>query len=277
MTEHEQEDALPGSDQRTETPLPGDEVSDTCETCNEAIDRGVAAAKAGRVSYLGSFASFANEPGPPSIVDAIQSEVPRTEAQLNKQLDEDRLCALWKVVNAATAIVDDARPEDFKDVRVTETLVCLLEKTLAVLRAVPNYATEEDEEWLNAPMGTPVVKAYLDERGEVRAKVSPEAHLMAAAWLFAQALEPSGDRGCCETAYIQGIGQAVSDAAKNIKKLETEIEEARAALKPFADAAEAHGVRKASKDDLHVSLGVPSSAWVQACEVMATHSESTAK
>lgn len=40
------------------------------------------------------------------------------------------------------------------------------------------------------------------------------------------------------------------------------------ALKPFAEAARAHGVRKPSKDDLWVSLGVASSAWARAAEVI---------
>lgn len=39
------------------------------------------------------------------------------------------------------------------------------------------------------------------------------------------------------------------------------------ALRPFAEAARAHGVR-VGKDDLWVSLGVPSSAWVAAREVV---------
>lgn len=42
----------------------------------------------------------------------------------------------------------------------------------------------------------------------------------------------------------------------------------RAALVPFAKAAEDHGVRKPSPEDLWVSLGVPSSAWVRARAVL---------
>lgn len=37
-----------------------------------------------------------------------------------------------------------------------------------------------------------------------------------------------------------------------------------AALEPFAKTASAHGVNKPTKDDLWVSLGVASSAWVAA-------------
>lgn len=40
------------------------------------------------------------------------------------------------------------------------------------------------------------------------------------------------------------------------------------ALRPFAEAARAHGVRKASKDDLWVSLGVASSAWAKAAALL---------
>jgi alpha-D-ribose 1-methylphosphonate 5-triphosphate diphosphatase PhnM len=43
-----------------------------------------------------------------------------------------------------------------------------------------------------------------------------------------------------------------------------QLRAAQRALASFAKAASAHGVRMASKDDLWVSLGVPSSAWIVA-------------
>ena len=41
----------------------------------------------------------------------------------------------------------------------------------------------------------------------------------------------------------------------------------RDALRPFADASAAHGVKQ-GKDDLWVSLGVAGSAWVRAREAL---------
>lgn len=53
-----------------------------------------------------------------------------------------------------------------------------------------------------------------------------------------------------------------------VAELESEVMRLREALRPFADAARAHGVRRATRDDLWVSLGVAGSAWVRAADLM---------
>ncbi len=88
---------------------------------------------------------FDYEPGPPSLVDAIHNMKPgppteEDEEWMNapmgtpreQQEDEDRLCALWKVVNAAQLFLDDFmcdEPDVIKSAVV-------LKGALAALRAV---------------------------------------------------------------------------------------------------------------------------------------------
>ena len=61
----------------------------------------------------------------------------------------------------------------------------------------------------------------------------------------------------------------IAEVLARAERAEAEVARLREVLAPFALAASLHGVRRVGRDDLWVSLGVASSAWVAAGAALA--------